>query len=199
MAQKVRSNETFQPHSIQELRRWFEKNLDREEGIWIILAKKNSGIETIRVDDLIDECLCFGWIDSLPNKIDEKTYKLYISPRSPKSNWSLVNKEKVKRLEKEGRIHAKGKAMIQIAKKTGTWTALEGVDNLEIPSDLLKELEKYKQAKANFLAFPKSVRRGILEWIGNAKKEETRKNRISETASLAEQNVRANQYQKPNS
>jgi uncharacterized protein YdeI (YjbR/CyaY-like superfamily) len=189
-----KNSNTIQPVSIFDLRSWFLDNLDRKTGIWVILAKKDSDIATISVDDLIDECLCFGWIDSLPNKIDSKFYKLYISPRNPKSKWSLVNKNKVKKLTKEKRIHPNGLKMIQLAKKSGTWDALNDVENLVIPKDLENELKKYQEAYKNFTNFPKSIRRGILEWILNAKKEETRLKRISETAVLAHKNIRANQY-----
>lgn len=189
-----KSSNTIQPVSIFDLRSWFLDNLDRKSGIWVILAKKDSDVATISADDLIDECLCFGWIDSLPNKIDSKFYKLYISPRNPKSKWSLVNKKKIKKLTKEKRIHPNGLKMIQLAKKSGTWDALNDVDNLVIPKDLENELKKYQEAYKNFTNFPKSIRRGILEWILNAKKEETRLKRISETAVLAHENIRANQY-----
>lgn len=189
-----KNSNTIQPVSIFDLRSWFLDNLDRKTGIWVILAKKDSDIATISVDDLIDECLFFGWIDSLPNKIDSKFYKLYISPRNPKSKWSLVNKNKVKKLTKEKRIHPNGLKMIQLAKKSGTWDALNDVENLVIPKDLENELKKYQEAYKNFTNFPKSIRRGILEWILNAKKEETRLKRISETAVLAHKNIRANQY-----
>ncbi|NCN09926.1 MAG: hypothetical protein GW938_08795 [Leptospira sp.] len=189
-----KNSNTIQPVSIFDLRSWFLDNLDRKTGIWVILAKKDSDIATISVDDLIDECLCFGWIDSLPNKIDSQFYKLYISPRNPKSKWSLVNKNKVKKLTKEKRIHPNGLKMIQLAKKSGTWDALNDVENLVIPKDLENEFKKYQEAYKNFTNFPKSIRRGILEWILNAKKEETRLKRISETAVLAHKNIRANQY-----
>lgn len=144
-----------------------------------------------------EESLCFGWVDSLPNKIDALRYKLYISPRNPKSNWSRVNKEKISRLETEGRIHPSGIKMIELAKESGTWNALDEVENLVIPEDLLQALKKQKGALTFFEAFPKSVKRGILEWIQTAKQETTRSKRIHETALLAKDNIRANQYTKP--
>jgi uncharacterized protein YdeI (YjbR/CyaY-like superfamily) len=187
---------SFEPKSLVEYRKWLKKNHHQAKGVWLILAKKKSGLPTISVDEAIDESLCFGWVDSLPNKIDEKRFKLYISPRNPKSNWSRVNKEKIKRLEKEGRIQPSGQKMIDLAKETGTWDALNDVDNLIIPADFHKELQKQGSALKHFEAFPKSVRRGILEWILNAKKPETRLKRIQETALLAKDNKRANQYTK---
>lgn len=184
----------FFPKSKKELESWFEQNFEDNSGIWIVLPKKGSGIPGLTVDELIDEALCWGWIDSLPRKIDETKFKLYVSPRSPKSNWSKVNKEKVVRLEKDNRIRPSGKSMIELAKKTGTWTALDSVEALEIPEDLKKELEKNSSANAFFSEFPRSAKRGILEWIAQAKKPETRTKRIMETVSLAKENKRANQF-----
>ena len=138
--------------------------------------------------------LTYGWIDSLPNKLDEHRFKLRFSRRNPKSNWSRVNKEKVKRLIHEKRMKHPGLEMITLAKETGTWSALDEVENLTIPDDLANEFEKYKNARKNFEAFPKSVKRNILEWLFNAKRAETRKKRLQEIADNAEENIRANQF-----
>lgn len=182
------------PSSLADLHEWLKKNHKQKEGLWVILPKKGSGIPGITVDQLIDEALCWGWIDSLPRKIDDTRYKLYISPRNPKSNWSKVNKDKVARLEKEERIQPSGKAAIELAKSSGTWIALDAVEALEVPKDLEIALKKQKEAWENFSAFPRSAKRGILEWIAQAKKSETREKRIQETAELASKNIRANQY-----
>lgn len=104
-----KETEEFEPKSLQDFQDWLEKNHDKKKGVWLVLAKKGSGLPSITVDEAIDASLCYGWVDSLPNKIDALRYKLYISPRNPKSNWSRVNKEKIKRLEKEGRVHPSGK------------------------------------------------------------------------------------------
>ncbi len=114
--------------------------------------------------------------------------------RNPKSKWSKINKEKVERLIEEGLMTQSGMEMITLAKQVGTWDALTSVDNLEEPDDLKKVFLKNKTAYKNWQAFPPSTRRGILEWILNAKRTETRIKRIEETVSLAAQNIRANQY-----
>ncbi len=182
------------PKTIQEWRDWLEENHDQNESIWLILPKKESGLDGLTLEEAVDNALCFGWIDSLPNKVDDKKYKLRMSPRGPKSNWSRVNKQKIARLEKAGLIAEPGYEMVRIAKENGTWNALDDVENLIVPSDLQEELSKYRNAAANFEAFPRSVKRGILEWIFNAKRDTTRQKRIQETAKLAEKNIRANQY-----
>lgn len=188
----------FEPTSRLAWRKWLEQNNSRQESIWLIIAKKGSGLPTLRIDDVVEEALCFGWIDSVPNKVDEQRYKILLSPRKPKSKWSKINKARANRMIKTGLMTDAGIKLIKLAKKTGTWNALEKIDNLIIPEDLRDAFIKNKKAQTYFEAFPPSTKRGILEWIDNAKTAETRNRRIVETVSLAANNVRANQY-KPKS
>jgi uncharacterized protein YdeI (YjbR/CyaY-like superfamily) len=185
-----------EPASRAEWRAWLQKNHTQSESIWLVLAKKGSGLPLLSVDEVVEEALCFGWIDSVPNKLDDKRYKILISPRKPKSNWSKVNKLRAARMIKAGLMMAPGMQMITLAKKTGTWKALNAIDKLSIPGDLKSALADYPKATAYFEAFPPSTKRGILEWIQNAKTEPTRNKRIKETAELASKNIRANQYVK---
>ena len=175
-------------------RRWLEKHHHSHKSVWLIIYKKDSGIQSINYDQAVDDALCFGWVDSKPNKRDDKSFYQYFAKRNPKSNWSRVNKEKIAKLMASDKMHASGLAMVEEAKRSGTWNALDDVENLVIPDDLLDALRQYSSAKTHFDNFPKSVKRGILEWIFNAKLPETRAKRISETARLADQNKRANQY-----
>ncbi len=142
----------------------------------------------------MDEALCFGWIDSKANKRDKTSYYQFFSRRNPKSKWSRVNKEKVTNLIEQGLMQRAGFEMIEIAKQLGTWTALDEVENITIPEDLQELFLKNKTAFGNWENFPRSSKRGILEWIVNAKKPETRQKRIEETVSLAGKNVKANHY-----
>jgi uncharacterized protein YdeI (YjbR/CyaY-like superfamily) len=157
---------------------------------------KKPVVNPISYAEAVEEALCFGWIDSKPGLVDDIKSKLYYSPRNPKSKWSALNKTRVDTLTAQGLIYPAGQKMIDLAKQTGTWDALNDVDNLLIPNDLQEALAALPNATAHFEAFPRSVKRGILEWIMNAKTTETRQKRIVETATLAEQNVRANQYVK---
>lgn len=182
--------EALQFESAAAFRGWLEQHAESHPPIWVIIYRKSG----ITLSEAIDEALCFGWIDSKPNKRDAESYYLFFSPRNPKSRWSAVNKEKVKRLLSEGKIADPGLRMIELAKSTGTWDALNTVDALEIPPDLAEALDENPPAKINFEAFPPSVKRGILEWILSAKTETTRRKRILETAQLARFNLRANQY-----
>jgi uncharacterized protein YdeI (YjbR/CyaY-like superfamily) len=142
----------------------------------------------------VDEALCFGWIDSKPNKRDENSYYQFFAKRNPKSNWSKVNKEKASKLIEQGLMHNSGLEMIEIAKQNGTWTALDEVEKITIPEDLQFLFLKNKTACDNWENFPRSSKKGILEWIRNAKRPETRQKRIEETVSLAEKNIKANHY-----
>lgn len=185
---------TFYAPDQASWRQWLTDNHQTQSSVWLIIYKKDSGVPSVYYPQAVDEALCFGWIDSKPNKRDEQSFYQYFSQRNPKSNWSRVNKQKIERLLAEDRMATAGLEMIAHAKETGTWTALDEVENLVIPADLEEAFQQYSSAKANFEAFPPSTRRGILEWIFNAKRAPTRAKRIAETASLAEQNIRANQY-----
>lgn len=177
-------------------RRWLKEHHATADTIWLVIFKMDSGTDSITYDEAVEEGLCYGWIDSKPNKRDDKSYRQLFSPRSPKSNWSKKNKDTVARLIREGRMAPPGMKMVELAKKSGTWDALNDVDNLIVPPDLKKAMGAYTRATRNFGAFPPSVKRGILEWIFNAKRQATREKRIEETARLAEENIRANQYQR---
>jgi uncharacterized protein YdeI (YjbR/CyaY-like superfamily) len=175
-------------------RQWLSENGANMKGVWLMYYKKSSGKPHLSYDEAVEEALCFGWIDSTPNKINEEMSKQYYAPRNPKSNWSKLNKTRVDKLLEIGLMTDAGMKMIDLAKQTGTWDALNDVDNLVIPEDLQAALQSLPNAETNFNAFPASTKRGILEWILNAKTPETRSKRVLETANLASQNIRANQY-----
>jgi uncharacterized protein YdeI (YjbR/CyaY-like superfamily) len=177
-----------------EWRKWLAANGTELTSVWLVLFNKNSGRESVSYEEAVEEALCFGWIDSKPNKRDSSSRFQFFARRKPKSNWSLINRERAERMIKTGRMTPLGQEMIDLAKRTGTWTALDSVEKLELPDDLKFELESVPGAFENFTAFPRSVKKGILEWILNAKLADTRKKRIEETAQLAGQNIRANQY-----
>lgn len=172
-----------------DLRSWLSKNYNQKEGVWLVFEKGKN--RTIDISEIVEELLCFGWIDSKGGKVDETKTKLYVAPRKPKSNWSGLNKSRVEKLLKEGLIEEPGLKMIELAKKTGTWNALNDVENLVIPNDLENEFKKYKNAKENFNAFSKSSQKMILQWILSAKRPETRKARIEKTAEMADRNEKA--------
>jgi uncharacterized protein YdeI (YjbR/CyaY-like superfamily) len=196
MAQIKLLPDQFYAQTRAEWRAWLLEHHDQNSGVWLVFNKKTSGLPYYSYNDQVEEALCFGWVDSKPGKFDELRSMLYFAPRKAKSGWSKPNKERIARLLEQGLMMPAGLAKIEAAKKDGSWEKLDGVENLEIPDDLKKVLSEFSNATANFEAFPKSAKRGILEWIVQAKKPETRARRIEETARLAEQNIRANQWQK---
>jgi uncharacterized protein YdeI (YjbR/CyaY-like superfamily) len=173
-------------------RKWLTKNHNKEKSVWLIIFRKASGKKCVDYDEAVEEALCFGWIDSTANPRDGESSYRYFAVRKPRSKWSLINRERVARLIREKRMTPAGQAMIDLAKKTGTWTAYDDID--KVPADLQKMLDKNKKAKIYFEAFPPSSKRIILGWIKDAKTLETRTRRIKETVALAVKNVRAHHY-----
>ena len=185
-----------QVESREEWRAWLEANHESAESIWLVTFKKASGKPHVSYDAVVEEALCFGWIDSLPRKLDEERTMLLLSPRKPGSAWSKVNKERVERMIAAGKMRPAGLRKIEQSKADGSWTFLDDVDALVVPDDLAAALREYENAGENFAAFPRSSKRGILEWIKQAKRTETRDKRVRETAKLASSNIRANQYRR---
>jgi uncharacterized protein YdeI (YjbR/CyaY-like superfamily) len=177
-----------------EWRAWLEANHARDEGVWLVTYKKGSGKPYLDYDAAVEEALCFGWVDSKPGKLDDERTMLYYAPRKPRSGWSRPNKERVERLIAAGLMAPAGLAKVEAAKADGSWSALDAVEALEVPADLSAALDADPEARRHFDAFPRSAKRGILEWVCAAKKPETRAKRVEETARFAAQNVRANQW-----
>jgi len=166
-------------------------------GVWAVTWRKPTGKPAPSYDDLVEEALCVGWVDSIARKLDDERTMLRFSPRKPGSGWSRPNKLRVERLEAAGLMLAAGKAAVARAVADGTWTMLDAVEDLVVPDDLAAALEARPPAAEEFDAFPRSVRRGILEWIVQAKRPATRERRVQETAERAQAGERANQWRQP--
>ena len=190
------TGEQVQVESRAAWRAWLEQNHARDQGIWLVRFKKHCAARYVSYDEAVEEALCFGWIDSLPRRLDADRTMLWLSPRKAGSGWSKLNKERVERMLEADLMTPAGLAAVENAKADGSWQALDAVDALEIPADLGAALDRYAQARHYFEAFPPSTRRGILEWISNAKRPQTRAKRIEETARLAQENIRANQWRR---
>lgn len=176
----------------QEWRTWLEQNYATSSGVWLAYYKKGSGKSRLAHDEAVEEALCFGWIDGLLNKLDHERYKVLFSPRKLKSTWSKINKERVERLIAQGLMTPAGMAKVEIAKKNGSWKVLDEVEALTIPDDLALALAANPTAERNFMAFSKSVKKGILNWLRSARRPETRARRIADTVGRAERNIRIN-------
>ncbi len=182
------------PLSRAEWRAWLHGNYRRDESVWLITYKKATGKPRVEYDEAVEEAICFGWADSKPSKLDEERSMLWYAPRKAGSGWSRLNKERVERMATAGLMMPAGLAKVEAAKSDGSWEALDAVEALEIPDDLAEAFTAYECARENFEGFPRSVKRGILEWVSNAKRPATRAKRVEETARLAQENVRADQW-----
>lgn len=192
IAMKLKDEDSIEVKSLGELRAWLGKNHSKSKSVWLITYKKTVHSNYIPYTEIVDELLCFGWIDSLPRALDEKRKMLRISPRRSGSAWSKINRDKVKRLISAGRMTEAGMRVLRAAKRDGSWDRLKQTDNNAIPTDLAKAFARYPGSKENFQKFPPSSIRAILEWIALAKKDLTREKRLNETAKLAAKNLRAN-------
>lgn len=182
------------PLTRAEWRAWLAANHQQDAGVWLISYKKAVGRPRVEYDEAVQEALCFGWVDSKPQKLDAERTMLWFAPRKPGSNWSKPNKERVEQLIAAGLMTPAGLAKVTAAQADGSWSALDEVEALVMPPDLEEALAALPGARDYWDAFPRSVKRGILEWIVNAKRPETRARRVAETAALAAENRRANQW-----
>jgi len=188
-------HERVEVRSRAELRAWLAANHRQSERIWLVTHKKPSPWH-IPYGDIVDEVLCFGWIDSQPRLLDETRSMLRLSPRKPKSGWSKVNKDRIERLIAEGLMAAPGLERIEEARRNGTWTLIDAATADTLPPDLSEAFARHPGAEQNFMGFPPSTRRATLEWITLARRPETRAARIEQTASLAARGERANQWRR---
>jgi len=175
-------------------RRWLKSNHNTQKNLWLILYNKGSSVPSVTYVEAVEEALCWGWIDSKANKRDDKSRFQYFASRKAKGVWSKINKERVARMIREGRMTPAGMIKIKEAKKDGSWNFLNLIEALEMPAPLKKAFTGRKKALANFEAFPPSVKKQIYHWIISAKRDETQNARVKETVTLAARNIRANQW-----
>lgn len=173
-------------------RDWLGANHATSAGIWLVINKKGSGRSVLAYDDLVEEALCFGWVDSVPNRLDETRYRLMVTPRKPGSVWSAANKARIERLLAKGLMAPSGLAILAAARADGSWDALAASDSLTPPEDLAAAFAAAPEALAQFEKFSPSSRKNILQYVLSAKKPETRARRVAETVDLARQGLRAN-------
>jgi uncharacterized protein YdeI (YjbR/CyaY-like superfamily) len=176
-------------------RAWLAAHHDHEQAVWVIYDKDQPGSpRPLPYDAIVEEALCFGWIDSVPGKVSATQAKLYVSRRKPRSAWSRANRDRIGALRAAGLMTPAGERAVAVAQASGTWQHLERSDRFEMPTELIEQLAAHPTAQAFFDALPPSSHRIILEWIYAAKTEETRRKRIQETVDLAAQGIKAHHY-----
>ena len=172
-------------------RRWLSERHLQRDAIWLVLHKKTSDGTSPSYEEAVVEALCFGWIDSTVNRLDDRRSLQLFAPRRPRSTWSTSNKERVARLESEGLLAPAGVAAIEVAKANGSWTALDAVERLEEPPELAAALDADASAREHWNGFSASSRKAILWWVASARRPETRAKRIEQTARMAAKGLRA--------
>lgn len=168
------------PVSRATWRSWLASNPDRQEGLWIVYRKKSSSLEGPEYVDLVEEALCFGWIDSQSRRVDDDRVMQWFSPRRKGGLWSALNKQRIERLTRAGLMTEAGQMTIDKAKADGSWSQTDEVDALVVPADLQTALDATPEAMAAYETLADSAKRQYLWWIHSAKRPTTRSKRIDE-------------------
>ena len=182
-----------QPSDRAAWRAWLIANHETSRGVHLVTWRRTTGRPTVDYEAAVEEALCVGWIDSKAGTLDADRGTLWFTARRPRSGWSRPNKVRVDRLIANGQMLPAGLAAIDEAKRRGTWTLLDEVEDLIVPPDLAAAFAANPPAQANWDAFSRSARHVLLGWIVQARKPETRARRIEETATRAARNERANE------
>lgn len=185
----ARAGEAFprvEVRSRADLRAWLSENHAASGSVWLVTWKKHTG-HYVDFLDLVEELLCWGWVDSQTRGVDADRSSVLIARRSPKSAWSAVNKRLVEAARASGAMTPAGEALITAAQESGMWSFLDDVERLERPDDLIAALDGLDDAWEDW---PRSVKRGTLEWIKTAKTAPTREKRIAEVALAAREGRR---------
>jgi len=180
--------ERYYARDRREWRAWLQAHHTTATGVWLIYYKKASGQPSVPYAEAVEEALCFGWIDSRANALDDQRHLQMFTPRKPKSPWSRLNKERVARLTAQGLMAPAGLAAVAAAQQNGLWTAYDAIEELRVPDDLAEALTADEAAGRNFAAFSASVKKQLLWWIVSAKRAETRASRIAQIVAGAAAN-----------
>jgi uncharacterized protein YdeI (YjbR/CyaY-like superfamily) len=182
------------PETRAQWRSWLAEHHATSDGVWLVQWRRQSGRSGPTYEEVVQEALCFGWIDSKAAKLDDDRTMMWVSPRKRGSGWARSNKLRIERLLADGLMAEAGLARIEEAKQDGSWTKLDAVEDLVVPDDLAAAFAENPGAREHWDGFPRSVRRAALEWIVQAKRPETRARRITETARLAARGERPGQW-----
>lgn len=170
---------------------WLLTNHSQYKAVHLIFYKLETGMPTMRWEEAVKVALCFGWIDSTVKSLGNGKRRQYFSPRNPKSTWSALNKKYITELETAGLIQESGCKMIELAKRIGTWNAMDDVENGIIPPELQRAFDQNPQAFSNYQNFSPGYRKSYLSWLNSAKREDTRRKRIAEIIRLCEHNKKS--------
>ncbi len=181
----------FHPAALAAGRAWLAANSATERGVWVATWRKATGREAVRYEDLVEEAICFGWIDSTVNTLDDDRALQLMTPRKAKSGWTRLNRQRAADMEQQGRMTDAGRRAIEVAKANGWWTLYDAVEDLLEPDELAAALDGDRAARTTWDGFPPSARKQMLWWVITAGKPETRANRIAKIVSEAAAGRRA--------
>jgi uncharacterized protein YdeI (YjbR/CyaY-like superfamily) len=181
----------YHPASRAAWRAWLEANHEQERGAWVVSWRTRSGREPVAYEDLVLEALCFGWIDSTVNVLDDDRGMIMVTRRKPRSSWTRLNRQRVADLESEGLMTDAGRRAVEAAKANGWWNLTDSVEDLIEPDDLVGALDVVPPARRAWNGFPPSARKQMLWWVVSAAKPETRARRIATIVSEATAGRRA--------
>lgn len=181
---KTENFEKIEVKSSQELRTWLENHHNQSESVWLVTYMKVEPEKYVSTSEVLDELICFGWIDGIRRKLDDTKTMQLISPRKVE-HWARTYKERAAKLIKEGKMQDAGFKSIELSKQNGLWDFMEDVDNLVVPKDLLEALKKYDDAEDFFYSINNSSKRFVLRYIKLAKTEKTRMKRVDQIAALS--------------
>jgi uncharacterized protein YdeI (YjbR/CyaY-like superfamily) len=171
--------ERVQPASRQQWRAWLEANHATSPGVWLVSHTKASGKQQLSYEDVVEELLCFGWVDSTARKIDPERSALYVAPRKRGGTWAATNKARIQRLEQQGLMTEAGRVVIDRAKADGSWTILDPVEALEVPPDLAAAFTANPSVAERYEALGVGAKKQVLWSVVSAKRAETRAARIA--------------------
>jgi len=187
MSDEYRGRPLVHPESPQAWRQWLAEHHDTVGGAWVARWTRASGRAGLPYESLVEEALCFGWIDGLVNSLPGGRQAHLMTPRRRGSGWSRSNKERVALLVAADRMTDAGLAAVEAAKDDGSWTRLDAAESLSEPDDLAAALDADLDARRHWAAFSASTRRGLLGWVLSAKRPETRSRRIATIVATAAQ------------
>jgi uncharacterized protein YdeI (YjbR/CyaY-like superfamily) len=183
---------TFKATDRETWRTWLASNHASETVVWVLFQKKHTGESCMSYDDSVEEALCFGWIDSIIKRIDDKTYARKFTPRIDSANWSELNKRRVAKCIQEGRMTEIGLAKVTYADPGNYKASRPGGKTqrqpLSVPAFMSKGLRANEKAWKNFSTMPPSHQRNYILWISSAKLEETRERRLKEAIRMLNNN-----------
>ncbi|HEX3741782.1 MAG TPA: YdeI/OmpD-associated family protein [Terriglobales bacterium] len=166
---------------------WLDKNHERSSGVWLRLAKKNSGLQSVTYAEALEAALCYGWIDGHKRPESDQAWLQRFCPRSAKSIWSRINREKARALVKSGRMMPAGQQAIEQALSNGRWeSAYDSPSRASVPDDFQAALKLSPKAKSFFETLDRANRYAILFRIQTAKKPETRARNIQKFVAMLE-------------